>query len=81
MPLTEMPSDISGSLQAFGDRDLLRTQRTPPGETPEAVRVPPGHHAPARRRTDRGGRIEMVKSQPLGGHGVQVRRLQQGCPL
>jgi hypothetical protein len=76
MPFAEMARRVTGSLERFGDGDLLRAKRVSPLEAAEAVGVAARHHAAAGGRTHGGSGVEAVEPQGFGGHAVEVGRLE-----
>ena len=81
VPLAKMRRRVAGFFERLGDGDLLRPQRVAPREAAEAVRVAPGHHAPACRRTNRCRRVEAIESQTGSRHLIHHRRLEHRMPV
>ena len=76
VPLAKMRRRVAGFFERLGDGDLLRPQRVAPREAAEAVRVAPGHHAAACRRTDGRRRVEPIEPQAGSRHLIHHRRLE-----
>ena len=81
-PLADQARGIAGAAEHFGDGHILVSQHLGPGVLRPRIaadagvpRVQAGHQHAAGQGADGGPRIELREPQPLGGHAVEVGRL------
>ena len=77
MPFAEVSRGIPGFLQRLRERFFLKSECVAMTEHSGSIIAPPREQRGAGGRADGIARIEAVKPQPIGRHGVKVRRLEQ----